>query len=132
MPGIYRAGFKTAFWFGNQGFTFLDLGRFWQMLLTAGLFFWVVILFRGLSERIAGAEFAGNMPWLFFFAALSIPAFYAVGLLVQTDSTLPQQISGGSGWSICGWRIFSNCSRRSWSPIFSCCSAWCISAWLCG
>ena len=26
------------------------------------------------------------MPWLFFFSALSIPAFYAVGLLARTDS----------------------------------------------
>jgi nitric oxide reductase subunit B len=72
-------------WFGNQGFTFLDLGRFWQILLTIGLFFWVVILFRGLRGRLR-IERAGNMPWLFFFAALSIPAFYAVGLLVRTDS----------------------------------------------
>ena len=29
----------------------------------------------------------GNLPWLFFFAALAIPAFYAVGLLVRNDST---------------------------------------------
>jgi nitric oxide reductase subunit B len=72
-------------WFGDQGFTFLDLGRFWQILLTLGLFFWVVILFRGLRTRLR-TEHAGNMPWLFFFAALSIPAFYAVGLLVQTNS----------------------------------------------
>jgi nitric oxide reductase subunit B len=72
-------------WFGNQGFTFLDLGRFWQILLTIGLTFWVVILFRGLRNRLR-TEYAGNMPWLFFFAALSIPAFYAVGLLVQTNS----------------------------------------------
>jgi len=73
-------------WFGDQGFTFLDLGRFWQILLTVGLFFWVVILFRGLRNKLR-TEYAGNMPWLFFFAALSIPAFYAVGLLVRTDST---------------------------------------------
>ena len=73
-------------WFGHQGFTFLDLGRFWQILLTAGLFFWVVILFRGLRDKLR-TECAGNLPWLFFFAALSIPAFYAVGLLVRTDST---------------------------------------------
>jgi len=72
-------------WFGNQGFTFLDLGRFWQILLTIGLFFWVVILFRGLRDRLR-VERVGNMPWLFFFAALAIPAFYAVGLLVHTDS----------------------------------------------
>ena len=72
-------------WFGHQGFTFLDLGHFWQILLTVGLFFWVVVLFRGLRNRLRG-EHMGNMPWLFFFAALSIPAFYAVGLLVHTDS----------------------------------------------
>ena len=72
-------------WFGNQGFEYLDLGRFWQILLTVGLFFWVVILFRGLRNRLR-TEQAGNMPWLFFFAALAIPAFYAVGLLARTDS----------------------------------------------
>jgi nitric oxide reductase subunit B len=70
-------------WFGNQGFEYLDLGRFWQILLIIGLSFWVVILFRGLSGRLR-SEAVGNMPWLFFFSALSIPAFYAVGLLANT------------------------------------------------
>ena len=72
-------------WFGHQGFTFLDLGRFWQILLTVGLFFWVVILFRGMRNRLHN-ERVGNMPWLFFLLALSIPTFYAIGLLVRTDS----------------------------------------------
>ena len=72
-------------WFGHQGFTFLDLGRFWQILLTIGMFFWVVIIFRGLRNRLQ-TERMGHMPWLFFFSALSIPAFYAVGLLVHTNS----------------------------------------------
>ena len=72
-------------WFGNQGFEYLDLGRFWQILLTVGLFFWVVILFRGLRAKLR-TEQAGNMPWLFFFSALSIPAFYAVGLLARPES----------------------------------------------
>jgi nitric oxide reductase subunit B len=72
-------------WFGHQGFTFLDLGRFWQILLTIGLFFWVVILFRGMRNHLH-TERVGNMPWLFFLLALSIPAFYAVGLLVRTNS----------------------------------------------
>lgn len=70
-------------WFGDQGFEYLDLGRVWQILLTVGLVFWVLILFRGLRGRLGG-EHAGNMPWLFFFSALSIPAFYAVGLLANS------------------------------------------------
>lgn len=69
-------------WFGDQGFEYLDLGRVWQILLTIGLLFWVVILYRGLRDRL-GAEHTGNMPWLFFFSALSIPAFYGVGLLAN-------------------------------------------------
>src|SRR5262249_20883484 len=89
MAGEYAGVFgwiqKGWSWFGHQGFTFLDLGRFWQVLLTVGLFFWVVIIFRGLRSRLR-TEYAGNMPWLFFFSALTIPAFYAVGLLARTGS----------------------------------------------
>jgi len=67
---------------GDQGFEYLDLGRLWQVLLVIGLFFWVFILWRGLRGRLS-KEHVGNMPWLFFFAALAIPAFYAVGLLAN-------------------------------------------------
>ena len=35
------------------------------------------------AQRLRG-EHPGNMPWLFFLAALAIPAFYAVGLLART------------------------------------------------
>ncbi len=85
FAGIHgRIGNAWA-WFGNQGFEYLDLGRFWQILLIIGLLFWVVILFRGLRRRLA-TEHKGNMPWLFFFSALSIPAFYAVGLAARPDT----------------------------------------------
>src|SRR5262245_51393309 len=70
--------------FGLQGFEYLDLGRFWQVLLVIGLFVWTVILYRGLKGRLS-RERVGNMPWLFFLAALAIPAFYAVGLLVRSE-----------------------------------------------
>ncbi|MFC8422668.1 nitric-oxide reductase large subunit [Streptomyces sp. NPDC057236] len=70
---------------GNQGWEYLDLGRVWQALLTVGMVIWVVILFRGLRRRLQG-ESVANMPWLFFLAALALPAFYAVGLLATPDS----------------------------------------------
>src|SRR5215469_7643351 len=69
-------------WIGDQGFEYLDLGRLWQVLLVVGLCFWVVIIYRGLRNRLSG-ECAGNLPWIFFFSALSVPAFYAVGLLAH-------------------------------------------------
>jgi nitric oxide reductase subunit B len=70
------------FWVGHQGWEYLDLGRLWQMLLIIGLFLWVFILWRGLSDTLRGQHF-GNMPWMLFYAALAIPAFYAVGLLAS-------------------------------------------------
>lgn len=72
-------------WLGDQGFEYLDLGRLWQILLTLGLCFWVWMIYRALRDRLP-SEHKGNMPWLFLFSALAIPAFYAVGLLAQPDS----------------------------------------------
>ena len=72
--------------FGTQGFEYLDLGRFWQVLLVIGLFFWVALIFRGLRSRLR-REHLGNLPWIFFFAALAIPAFYAVGLLARSEES---------------------------------------------
>jgi nitric oxide reductase subunit B len=70
-------------WFGLQGFEYLDLARIFQVLLSAGLVIWVVMLWRVLRRRLR-AEAVGNMPWLFFLAACAIPAFYAVGLIART------------------------------------------------
>jgi nitric oxide reductase subunit B len=70
-------------WFGLQGFEYLDLARIWQVLLSIGLFFWVLMLWRVLRARLR-REHPGNMPWLFFLAACAIPAFYAVGLIART------------------------------------------------
>ena len=72
--------------FGMQGWEYLDLGRVWQVLLTLGLFAWVAILFRGLRIRLH-SESRGNMPWMFFFTALAIPAFYAVGLMTRSEQS---------------------------------------------
>lgn len=83
FAGIH--GWTTSMWFGNQGFEYLDLGRFWQVLLSLGLVLWVVLLFRVLRRRLR-TEHPGNMPWMFFYSALAIPAFYAVGLLARPNT----------------------------------------------
>ena len=68
------------FWIGSQGWEYLDLGRLWQILLTAGMAIWVIILFRGMRRRLP-REHPGNLPYLFLYSSLSIPAFYAVGMV---------------------------------------------------
>ena len=82
--GIHGLINKGWSWFGAQGFEYLDLGRFWQILLTLGLCFWVLMLYLALRGRLR-TEHKGNMPWLFLFSALAIPAFYSVGLLARPE-----------------------------------------------
>ena len=45
-----------------QGFEYLDLGRFWQVLLIIGLCLWIVILFRGLRGRLKRGSGWGTCP----------------------------------------------------------------------
>ncbi|HEY3418496.1 MAG TPA: nitric-oxide reductase large subunit [Armatimonadota bacterium] len=68
------------FWIGAQGWEYLDLGRLWQALLTAGMLIWVGILVRGMWKRLPG-EHPGNMPYLLLYSALSLPVFYAAGMV---------------------------------------------------
>ena len=70
----------VAWWIGAQGWEYLDLGRLWQAALTVGLGLWLIIIARGLAPRLGG-QHPGSLPWLFFYASLSIPLFYGVGML---------------------------------------------------
>jgi nitric oxide reductase subunit B len=83
--GIFGKLGDLWIWFGAQGWEYIDLGRFWQILLSVGLLLWVLMLFRTLRHRLK-YEHIANMPWIFFFAALAIPLFYAVGLLAHPAS----------------------------------------------
>jgi nitric oxide reductase subunit B len=73
--------------FFDQQWEYLDLPRFWQALLVVGLFLWIAIIYRGIRSRLK-TEHKLNMPWLFFYAGLAIPAFYAVGMLAGTQTQL--------------------------------------------
>jgi nitric oxide reductase subunit B len=69
----------------SQQWEYLDLPRLWQILLIIGMFLWIVIIWRGMRSRLRG-ESKLNMPWLFFFAGLAIPVFYAIGLLASSGT----------------------------------------------
>lgn len=70
-----------------QQWEYLDLPFLFQVLLTAALFVWVFIIWRAMRGRLKN-EHVANMPWLFMFSALAIPAFYAVGMMARTDTHL--------------------------------------------
>jgi nitric oxide reductase subunit B len=70
---------KLWFWFGHQGSEYLDLGRFWQLLLAAGLAGWLVLMYRALRPAIHDPQ-RSELASLFLYAASAIPLFYLPAL----------------------------------------------------
>jgi nitric oxide reductase subunit B len=67
---------KSAwFWFGNQGWEYLEIGRAWQLLMAAGLIIWVFLLYRAVQPSHKEPE-DRELKTLFLLGALAIPLFY--------------------------------------------------------
>jgi nitric oxide reductase subunit B len=73
------------FWLGNQGWEFLDLGRFWQILLAVGLVFWLFLLIRAISSARENPD-RNEMASLFTLAAIGIPIFYLPALFFTSTT----------------------------------------------
>ena len=63
------------FWVGNQGWEYLEIGRFWQILLAIGLLFWFWLVFRAVAPVRANPELRTFVAF-FLIAAFAIPFFY--------------------------------------------------------
>lgn len=74
-----------AYWFGSQGWEFIELGRFFQWLLLVGFVLWIYIIYRGVK------------PWLSKKNVWSVPAWLLwgsgvmVGFLFFSVLMLPEQ-----------------------------------------
>lgn len=68
------------FWFGHQGYEYVDLGRFWQIYLTIGLFLWVALVLRALRPVLV-AKGSKSLIALVTISALAIGLLYAAGLM---------------------------------------------------
>ena len=67
------------FWFGHQGYEFLDLGRFWQIYLFIGLLLWVVLVLRGMWPALKRPE-TRSLLYLVIVATVSIGLLFGAGL----------------------------------------------------
>lgn len=68
------------FWFGHQGYEYIDLGRFWQIYLFIGLLLWVTLLLRSLWPAF---KEKGSKTLLFIvvLSTIAIGLLYGAGLL---------------------------------------------------
>lgn len=72
---------ETNFWFGHQGYEYVDWGRFWQWFLFIGLFVWLALMVRPLIPVIKGNSSEKSLLILFIVASAAIALFYGAGLM---------------------------------------------------
>jgi nitric oxide reductase subunit B len=77
---LQRAGFDFTFWLGNQGLEFTSMGRVWQILLFAGLLFWLLLLGRALWPALMKPSETRGIVAMVFLSATCIGGFYATSL----------------------------------------------------
>jgi nitric oxide reductase subunit B len=70
----------TNFWFGDQGYEYLDLGRFWQIYLFIGLILWTGLVLRALWPALK-QKGGRSLSFLVVISTISIGLLFGAGLL---------------------------------------------------
>jgi nitric oxide reductase subunit B len=86
--GIQQRLGNMWFWFGSQGYNYVDLGRFWQILLFVGLVLWLVLMVAALKPALVRKSEDRALLTLFLISSIAIPLFYSAGLMYGQRSHL--------------------------------------------
>jgi nitric oxide reductase subunit B len=78
----------AGFWFGHQGYEYVDLGRFWQIFLFAGLLIWLTLMMRGIWPAFAKENSRRQLIVLFAGSVFAIGLLYGAGLFYGARSNL--------------------------------------------
>jgi nitric oxide reductase subunit B len=83
-----RLGLDAGFWFGHQGYEYVDLGRAWQIALFVGLVLWLTLMLRGLAPALARRDDSRALVLMFTGASTAIGLMYAAGFLFSARTHL--------------------------------------------
>lgn len=83
-----QMGLEMNFWFGHQGYEYVDLGRFWQLFLFIGLFIWLFLMGRGLWPAMRKPGPNRHLLALFSISCVAIALFYGAGLMWGRQTNL--------------------------------------------
>ncbi len=81
MGIMQKLGLAQNFWFGHQGYEYVNLGRFWQIFLFLGLFIWLFLMGRALLPALKERNENRHLLLMFLIASIAIAAFYGAGLM---------------------------------------------------
>ncbi len=76
-----KLGPDATFWFGHQGYEYVDLGRAFQIALFGGLGIWLALMLRALWPALVPKDTMRPVIVLFTGSTVAIGLFYCAGLL---------------------------------------------------
>jgi nitric oxide reductase subunit B len=85
---MQKLGLVTNFWFGHQGYEYVDLGRFWQIFLLVGLFIWLFLMGRAILPALKKRSDSRELLVMFLISCIAIAGFYGAGLMWGRQTNL--------------------------------------------
>ena len=73
------------YWFGHQGWEFVDFGRVYQILLMVIFILWAVVVYRGIKPSLIKKE-AWNLPNWIMYSVIGIPLLFISGFVAQPET----------------------------------------------
>lgn len=83
---MQKMGLVQNFWFGHQGWEYVDIGRFWQIFLWIGLLLWLLLVGRALAPALKRKDEVSSIVTLLFLSTIAIGLFYGAGLMYGHES----------------------------------------------
>jgi nitric oxide reductase subunit B len=88
MGVMQKLGYIQNFWFGHQGYEYVDLGRFWQIFLFVGLIIWLLLMGRAIWPALKQKSESRSLLSLFLISTIAIAGFYGAGLMWGRQTNL--------------------------------------------
>jgi nitric oxide reductase subunit B len=85
---MQKLGLVQNFYFGHQGYEYVDLGRFWQAFLFIGLVLWLLLMGRAIWPALKRKDENRHLLSMFLIASIAIAAFYGAGLMWGRQTNL--------------------------------------------
>ncbi len=83
-----KLGHAQNFWFGHMGYEYVDMGRFFAILLFAGLMIWLTLVGRALWPALKRPGETRGLIGMVFISTISIGLFYGAALTWGRHSPL--------------------------------------------
>jgi nitric oxide reductase subunit B len=78
---MQKLGLANNFWFGHQGWEYVDMGRFWQWFLFIGLLLWLALCGRALWPALTRRDEMSSIVGLLFLSTVAIGLLFGAGLM---------------------------------------------------